>query len=331
MRINQLRRREFITLLGGTAVVWPLGGHAQQSMPVVGFLQSASPGPYAPLVQAFRDGLGRSDFTEGRNVAIEYRWAEGQYDRLPAMAADLVARKVSVLAATGGIPAALAAKAATTTIPIVFLMGTDPIKAGVVTSLNRPEGNITGVSFLVNSLGTKRVELLSQLVPRASTIGMLANPTNPDAEIETRDAQAAVQALGRKLVVVKASTENELEAAFATLVERGAGALAVVGDPFFVARRDLLIMLAARHKMPAIYILREYPADGGLMSYGTSFSDTFRQAGVYVGAILKGAKPADLPVIQSTKFEFVLNLKTAKALGLEVPPTLLAIADEVIE
>ena len=233
----------------------------------------------------------------------------------------LVGRKVSVLAAGGGIPPALAAKAATSTIPIVFLMGSDPLKAGVVTSLNRPEGNVTGVSFLINSLGAKRVELLSQMVPRASTIGMLANPTNPDADIETRDAQAAAQALGRTLLVVKASTENDFEAAFATLVKQGAGALAVAGDPFFAGKRlNQIVALAARNRMPAIYVIREYAAAGGLMSYGSSITDAGRQTGVYVGSILKGAEPADLPVIQSTKFELVLNLKTAKALGLSVPP-----------
>ena len=250
---------------------------------------------------------------------------------MPALAADLVGRNVSVLAVAGGVPPALAAKAATTSIPIVFVMGSDPIKAGVIASLNRPEGNVTGVSFLINALGTKRLELLSQMVPKVMTIGILANPTNPDAEIETRDAQAAAQALGRKLIVVKAGTENDFEAAFATLAEQGAGALAIAGDPYIESHRDRLIALAARHRMPAIYVLRGDPAAGGLMSYGTNLDDASRQAGVYVGAILKGAKLADLPVIQSTKFELVLNLKTAKALGLDVPPSLLAIADEVIE
>jgi len=325
-------RRRFISAIGGAAAVWPRTALAQQTaMPVIGFLGSGSPGPYAPIVKGFRDGLGQTGFIEGQNVAIEYRWAEGQYDRLPALAAELVGRQVSVLFPNGGIPPALAAKAATTTIPIVFVMGSDPLKAAVVMNFNRPEGNVTGVSFLINSLGTKRVELLSQMVPKASTIGILANPTNPDAEIETRDAQAAAQALGRKLLIVKAGAESDFEAAFATLTDQRAGALAVAGDPFFVAQRDQLLALAARHKMPAIYVVREYPAAGGLMSYGTSITDANRQAGVYVGSILKGAKPADLPVIQSTKFELVLNLRTARALGLDVPPTLLAIADEVIE
>jgi putative ABC transport system substrate-binding protein len=328
----KIARREFISALGGAAVVWPLKALAEQpAMPVVGLLSSASPNAFGEGVAAFRRGVNENGFIEGRNVAFEYRWADGQYDRLPALAADLVGRKVSVIATAGGIPPALAAKAATTTIPIVFVMGSDPVKAGVVASLNRPEGNITGVSFLINSLGTKRVEVLCQLVPRASTIGILMNPTNPDAEIETKDAQVAAEALGRKLLVVKAGPENDFEAAFATLIEQGAGALAVAGDPFVESRRGQVIALAARHKMPAIYPIREDPAAGGLMSYGTSISDAFRQGGVYVGRILKGAKSADLPVIQAVKFEFVINLKTAKALKLEVPPTFLSITDEVIE
>jgi putative tryptophan/tyrosine transport system substrate-binding protein len=326
-----IKRRQFLSALGGAAA-WPLAAHAQQpTMRGIGFLSSGSAMTWAPWVAAFRQGLNEAGFIEGQNVAIEYRWADGQYDRLLALASDLVGRQVSVLATSGGIPPARAAKAGTTTIPIVFVMGSDPVKAGVIASLNRPEGNVTGVSFLINSLGTKRVELLCQLVPRASTIGILANPTNSDAEIETRDAQVAAQALGRKLLVVKAGPENDFETAFATLVEQGAGALAVAGDPYVEARRDQVIALAARHMMPAIYVLREDPAAGGLMSYGTSITDAHRQGGVYVGSILKGTKPADLPVIQSTRFEFVINLKTAKTLGLEVPPTLLAIADEVIE
>jgi putative tryptophan/tyrosine transport system substrate-binding protein len=328
-----MRRREFITLLGSVAAGWPLAVRAQQSaMPVIGFLHSGSSGPFARQVAAFDQGLNETGYVEGKNVAIEYRWADGQYDRLAALAADLVGRKVSVLAASGGTPSALAAKAATTTIPIVFVMGSDPLKVGIIAGLNRPEGNVTGVGFLTNSLGTKRFELLSQMAPRASTIGMLVNPTNPDTEIETRDAQAAAQALGRKLLVVKANTENDIEAAFATLAEKGAGALVVAGDPFFFGKiGNQIVALAARYRMPAIYIHREYAAAGGLMSYGTSLNDANRQGGVYVGRILNGAKPADLPVIQSTKFEFVINLKTAKVLGLDVPPSLLAIADEVIE
>jgi putative tryptophan/tyrosine transport system substrate-binding protein len=331
-------RREFVAALGGATVAWPLAARAQQpakerTMLVVGFLTGlpAASAFGAAQIKAFNKGLSANGYVEGQNVVIEYRYAEGQYDRLPALAADLVGRKVSVIATLGGLPPALAVKAATTTIPIVFFMGSDPIKAGVVTSLNRPEGNITGVSFLINSLGTKRLELLCQMVPKALTIGILANPTNPDADIEIRDAHIAAQALGRKLIVVNASTEIDFEAAFATLAEQGAGALAVAGDPFVEARRERVIALAASHHMPAIYVLREDPAAGGLMSYGTSITDAARQAGVYVGAILKGAKPADLPVIQPTKFEFVINLATAKALGLDVPPSLLALADDVIE
>src|ERR1700722_16130602 len=329
--VISIGRRQFISVLGSAAVVRPLAAHAQQPVtPVIGFLSSAAFNAYGEGMPAFHRGLNETGFIDGQNVAIEYRSAEGQYDRLPSLASDLVGRKVSVLATAGGIPPALAAKAATTTLPIVFIMGSGPVKAGVVASLNRPEGNVTGVSFLINSLGTKRVELISQLVPRASTIGMLANPNNPDAEIEPRKAHAA-QALGRKLLIVKSSPGSDLEVAFATLVEQGVSALAVSGDPFFEAHRDQLIALAARHMMPAIYILREDPAAGGLMSYGASISGAFRQGGVYVGSILKGTKPSDLPVIQSTKFELVINLKTAKALSLDLPPTLLAVADEVIE
>ena len=292
-----MRRRDFIKVIAGSATAWPLGAHAQQ--PLVGYLFSGAAASAfgAAEFKAFKKGLAQTGYVEGQNVAIEYLSAEGQYDRLPALAADLVGRKVSVLAVAGGIPPARAAKAATTTIPIVFVMGSDPIKAGVVTSLNRPEGNVTGVSFLINALGTKRLELLSQMVPKVLTIGILANPTNPDAEIETSDAQAAAQALGRKLIVVKASTENDFEAAFAALAEQGAGALAVAGDPYIESHSDQLIALAARRKMPAIYVLRKDPAAGGLMSYGTNLDDASRQAGVYVGAILKGVKLADLPVI----------------------------------
>jgi putative tryptophan/tyrosine transport system substrate-binding protein len=326
-------RRKFVGSVAGGLLAWPLAAQAQRpAMPVIGFLNSGSAALMAAdQLRGFRQGLSEAGYVEGRNVAIEYRWAEGQYDRLPQLAADLVGRKVSALAATGGIPSALAAKAATSTIPVVFVMGSDPVKAGVVASLNRPGGNVTGVSFLNNTLGPKRVELLSQLVPRAITIGMLANPTNPDAETETSDANAALQALGRKLLVAKASTETNIDAAFATLVAQRVGGLAVAGDPFFAGKaRHQIIALAARHMLPAIYPFREDPVAGGLSSYGTSLTDAYRQVGVYVGSILKGATPADIPVIQSTKFEFVLNLKTAKALGLTIPQSLLLRADEVI-
>jgi putative ABC transport system substrate-binding protein len=311
---------------------WPLAARAQQpALPVIGFLNSGSAGPLSANLRGFLQGLSEAGYVEGRNVAIEQRWADGDYDRLPQLAADLVGRKVSALAATGGLPSALAAKAATRTIPIVFVMGSDPVKAGVVASLNRPGGNITGVSFLTNTLGPKRIEFLSQLVPRAATIGMLVNPTNPDAEMEISDASAALQALGRKLFVVKASAGNNVDAAFATLAEQRVGGLVVVGDPFFAGKaRPQIIALAARHRIPAMYAFREDPVAGGLSSYGTSLTDAYRQVGVYVGSILKGAKPADIPVIQSTKFEFVLNLKTAQTLGLTIPQTLLLRADEVI-
>jgi putative ABC transport system substrate-binding protein len=328
-----LKRREFIRRFGVAAFAWPLAARAQQpALPVIGYLNSGSVGPLSTNLRGFLQGLSEAGYVEGRNVALEYRWAEGQYDRLPVLAAELVARKVSVIAATGGIPSALAAKAATRVIPIVFVTGADPVKAGVVPSLNRPGGNVTGVSFLTNTLASKRIELLSQLVPRASTFGMLVNPTNPDAEMETRDASIAVQSLGRRLFVVKARTENDLAAAFAALVEQHVGGLIVAGDPFFGgSARAQIIALAARHMLPATYALREDPVAGGLSSYGTSVTDAYRQTGVYVGSILKGTKPADLPVIQSTKFELVINMKTAKALGITVPQSLLLRADEVIQ
>src|SRR5450631_2563933 len=329
-----MNRRTFIGNVVVGLLAAPLAARAQKpAMPVIGFLNSGSAALMAAdQLRGFRQGLSEAGYVEGRSVVIEYRWAEDQYDRLPQLAADLVGRKVSVIAATGGIPSALAAKAATRIIPIVFVMGSDPVKAGVVASLNRPEGNVTGVSFLTNTLGAKRVEFLSQLVPKAATISILVNPTNPDAEMEINGASAALTALGRKLFVVKASTENNVDAAFATLAAQRVGGLVVVGDPFFAGKaRPQIIALAARHKIPGMYAFREDPIAGGLSSYGTSLIDAYRQVGVYVGSILKGAKPADIPVIQSTKFEFVLNLKTAQALGLTVPQTLLLRADDVIQ
>lgn len=327
-----MRRREVVKAIAGSLAAWPLVGHAQQpAMPVIGVLHSGSPAPLADQIAAFKQGLSETGYTEGKDVAIEYRWAEGHYDKLPALAADLVGRNVTVLGAAGGIPPALAAKRATATIPIVFLMGSDPLKAGVVASLNRPGGNVTGVSFLENSLTEKRVALLSQIAPQASTIGMLVNPSNPDAAIEARDAQIAVQALGRKLVVVKASTDNDFEPAFDTLTAQNSSAFTMGGDPFFTSRRAQIVALTASHKLPAMYPQRTFVAAGGLMSYSTSFTEAYRQWGIYIGRVLKGAKPADLPVIQPTKFEFVINLKTAKVLGLDVPPSLLALADDVIE
>jgi ABC-type uncharacterized transport system substrate-binding protein len=326
-----MKRREFLGALSSVPI-WPIAVRAQQpAMPVIGILHSGAAGPLADQLAGFRRGLSEVDYAEGKNVAIEYRWAEGHYDRLPALAADLVGRKVSVLATGGGVPSALAAKAATKTIPIVFLMGADPIKAGAVASLNRPEGNVTGVSFLENTMAAKRVALLSQIAPKTSTIGMLVNPRNPDAAIESKDTQTAVQALGRTLVVVQASTDNDFEPAFAALAAQNAGAFTMGGDPFFTSRRDKIIALCARYKLPAVYPHRTFTGAGGLMSYGTSFIEAYRQWGIYIGRVLKGVRPADLPVIQPTKFEFIINIKTAKALDLDVPPSLLAITDEVIE
>jgi putative tryptophan/tyrosine transport system substrate-binding protein len=327
-----VKRREFITLVGGAAAAWPLGARAQQAgMPVVGFLNSASPSAWKPYVEAFRQGLNEAGYVEGRTVAIEYRWAEGQYERLPSLAADLVRRKVAVIVATGGTPPSLAAKAATKTIPIVFTAGVDPVKLGLVASLNRPGGNVTGVNQFVAEMEGKRLGLLRELVRSAVLIAVLLNPTNPAAATQLIDVQEAARALGQQVHILHASSEPELEAAFATARQVGCGGLLVAGDSFFNSRRTYIIALAARHGIPAIYEQREHALAGGLMSYGTNLSDGYRQVGIYTGRILKGEKPADLPVAQSTKFEFVINLTTAKALGIVVPPMLSARADEVIE
>jgi ABC-type uncharacterized transport system substrate-binding protein len=301
-------------------------------MPVIGFLNAASPGPLRRQIAAFHEGLKESGYVEGQNVAVEYRWAEGQYDRLPALAADLVRRQVSVIVAGGGAPAVLAAKAATTTIPIVFTAGGDPIASGLVPSLNRPGGNITGVYHFATGLEAKRLGLLHEMVPKATTIAVLVNPKfRKEAESQLRDVQEAAASLDVQLVVVRANAESDFDAAFSTVVQQRSGALLVCASPFFNTRREQLVVLAARHALPTIYEWRDFADAGGLMSYGTSLADAYRQAGVYAGRILKGAKPADLPIVQATRFEFVINLSTAKALGLTVPDQLLARADEVIE
>jgi putative ABC transport system substrate-binding protein len=329
---KQFKRREFITLLGGAAsvsVAWPPAAPAQQPVPVIGFLSTTSPDAIFHLVDAFRRGLKESGHVVGQTVVMDHRWAEGRLDRLPVLAAALVDRKVAVIAASGGPPAALAAMAATTTIPIVFVSGADPIEAGLVTSLNRPDGNVTGVSMVTSALGSKRLELLRQIAPRAALIGVLVG--DYDTAFQLRDLQEAAGLLRQQIQVERVSSERDIDAAFARFVQQGAGALLIVNDPFFLIQRDQILPLAARHGLPTIYGQREYAAAGGLMSYGTSLADGYRQAGVYVGKILNGAKPAELPVIQPTKFELIINLATAKALGLEVPAQMLALADEVIE
>jgi putative ABC transport system substrate-binding protein len=327
-----MRRREFITLVGGGAIAWPLVARAQQSaMPAVGLLRTTPATPFAHLVAALRQGLNDEGLVEGRNVTLEQRWADNQLDRLPSLAADLIRRKVSVIVANAD--AAEAARAATTTIPIVFVVGEDPVKAGLVKSLNRPEGNLTGVTFFGGAqLNAKRLELLRDLVPNATVIAALGDPKNYTAfETELHALLEAGHALGRQIVVVRVDNEGEFEPAFAKMVLAGAGALMVSGSPFFTSQRQTLIALAARHAIPAIYDLREFVVDGGLMSYSASFTGAYRQAGVYAGKLLKGTKPSDLPVLQPTTFELTFNLKTAKALGLAVPPSIQLRADEVIE
>jgi putative tryptophan/tyrosine transport system substrate-binding protein len=326
-----MKRREFITFIGSAAAAWPLAARAQQpAMPVIGYLGAGFPAAGASALGFIRQGLAEAGYVEGRNVAIEYRFAEGKYDRLPALAAELVRRQVAVIVAVP-TPAALAAKAATTTIPIVFTSAEDPVKVGLVTNLARPSGNVTGGSILFSELGPKQLGLLRELVPATARIGLLVNPSNINAEDLTNDLTAAGTAMGVQIEVVQASSILEIDAAFTSLVRKRAEALVAGTDSFFFNRRLQLATLATRHAIPAIYNAREYAEAGGLMSYGTSLREAFRQVGIYTGRILQGAKPVDLPVVQSSKFEFVINLSTARALGLEIPPTLLARADEVIE
>jgi putative ABC transport system substrate-binding protein len=328
-----VKRREFISLLGSAAAAWPLAARAQQpAMPLVGFMNIGSSAESVPdTVAAFRRGLKETGFVEGQNVAVEYRWAQGQYDRFPELAAGFVRRQVAVIAATGGEPSPQSAQAATQTIPIVFTANGDPVREGLVASLRRPGGNVTGITIFGPAAVSKRVQLMHQLVPQATAIAYLMNPNNPSGEIELGAAQTAARSLSKQVIVFRASNDSELDAAFTTMAQRQIGALVVASDPFFYSRRGELVSLAARHGLPAIYYLSEFARAGGLMAYGNSLPDIYRLVGVYVGRILKGEKPGDLPVVQSTKFEFVINLKTAKALGLDVPLGLTAGADEVME
>ena len=325
-----MQRRAFIGLIGG-ALAWPLSARAQQGATAIGFLSSRSPGESSGVVAAFRDGLREQGFVEGRNLTIAFRWAEGHYDRLPALTAELVALRVALLLAAGGPPSALAAKRATSAIPIVFSGASDPVRLGLVPSLSRPGGNITGMSTLTTPLGAKGIELLKELLPRASVIAYLVNPSNPSGKLEMGEADAAADALGVRLRPVNASSLAELDKAFATLAKMRVDALAVAGEPFFDSQREKIVGLAAKYGIPASYAWRENVVAGGLMSYGTSLTDSYRQAGIYAGRILKGEKPADLPVMQPAKFELIFNLRTAKALGIAIPQSLLLRADEVIQ
>jgi ABC-type uncharacterized transport system substrate-binding protein len=327
-----VRRREFMTLLGGAVIAWPLAARAQQApMPVIGFLHSGSLEPNANRVAAFRKGLSEAGYVEGQNVAIEFRWAVDQNDRLPDLAADLIRRRVAVIATPGSTPASLAAKAATETIPIVFLIGGDPVALGLVASLNRPGGNATGVNLQLVELVPKQLGMLRELVPAANRFVALVNPNTAYTDTVIKDLQASASGLGVPIEILRAGTDREIDAAFANLVQKPGGALLVGPDAVFVSRRAQIVTLAARHALPAIYYVRDFAGIGGLMSYGPNLAHTYRQAGIYVGRVLKGEKPADLPVVQPTKFELVVNLNTARALGLTVPDRLLALADEVIE
>ena len=325
-----MRRRHFLGALGAASACWPFAAHAQQSMPIIGFLNGGSAAGYAPMVAAVRQGLQEAGYIEGQNVTIEFGWAEGKYERLKALASDMVRRQVNVIAATS-TPAALATKAITSTIPIVFTTGADPVQLGLVASLNRPGGNVTGVSFLVNELTSKQIEMLHSMVPKAFLFGFLVNPDVAYAQSQTKDAHDAALALGLQLLVLNAKTPSDIDAAFSTLVQQKAGGLVTISEPFLNSRRDQIVELAARHSLPALYPVRDYVEAGGLVSYGTSIIGAYHEVGVYTGRILKGEKPANLPVVRPTKLELVLNLKTARALGFTVPDKLLATADDVIE
>jgi putative ABC transport system substrate-binding protein len=327
-----MRRREFITLIG-CAAAWPVGAVAQQpAIPVIGYLSFRSANESASVEAAFREGLSEIGYSDGRSVHIAFRWAEGQRERLPALAADLVGNvRVAVIASTGGGPPALAAKAATKTIPIVFAYGADPVKAGIVANLNRPEENVTGITWFGGDVAGKRLALLHDIIPNISTVGLLTDPSDPEGSSQRADAQGVAGRLNLKLVIMNARTEREIDAAFATFAQQQVGAVIIGSNPFFTARREQIISLAARHRMPGIYPVREYVASGGLMSYGNNLTEAYRHAGLYVGRILRGAKPADLPIERLTKFEFVINLTTARALGLTVPASFLSLADELIE
>jgi ABC-type uncharacterized transport system substrate-binding protein len=327
-----MRRRDLIKGIAGSAAAWPFAAHAQQgTLPVIGWLSARSPAEAASNLQAFRQGLAQVGYFEGKNVTIEYRWAEGRYDRLPALAAELVSRQVTVIAATGGEPSPLAAKAATTTVPIVCTLGGDPVETGLVASLNRPGGNVTGTTIMALEMVPKRLDLARQLVPNTTAVAMLINPKFPIASTEAREVQEAARSFGMHINFLNASTESEIDAAFTTIVEQRNGALIIGTDPFLFGQRDQIVRLAARHKIPTIYFLREFVEAGGLISYGPNIANGYRQTGVYTGLILNGANPADLPIVRPTQFLLYLNVKTAKALGLQIPPLLLALADEVIE
>jgi putative tryptophan/tyrosine transport system substrate-binding protein len=327
-----MKRRQFITLFGGAAAAWPVAARAQQTaMPVIGFLSSISAADRPHHTEAFRQGLNETGYAEARNVTIEYRYADNRMDQLRPLAADLIARKVAVIAAVAGNNTALVAKTLTSTIPILFTSGVDPVKAGLVASLNRPEANVTGVSWFSAELGNKHIEVLNEFVPQAALIALLVNPNNPEGGFYEQSAQDGARALGRRLLVIRAGSAREIDAAFATLAEQRANAVIVASDPFYTTRVRQLAVLAARHAVPAVYTVREFPEAGGLMSYGNSVTDAYRRVGIYAGRILKGAKPADMPVDRATKFELVINFGTAKALDIEIPPSLLARADEVIE